>query len=293
MIISDTHLGIDSGAADLLCEFLRNTSCDRLILNGDIVDGIRLDNRKPADVPETHKRVMDAINRKIAEGTEVTYLPGNHDATLRRMGLFGKVIMGLHFEKSLDFTDPKGRAFFISHGDSFDGGQTNPRPLPPIVHKFFDHGYVAATKLSAAVDRVGQKLLKRDFALAAKARGLIEGPFLHSLEHHEKNATDYARKHGYNGAICGHFHKEIQSVTRDGILYLNSGDWVESFSALAMNKDGDWSVIKWAKKRQELGLPRHLRQEKNNPDAAFRPMTEKMLAAIHQVWPGRKPNPKP
>jgi hypothetical protein len=69
---------------------------------------------------------------------------------------------------------------------------------------------------------------------------------------------------------------------------------VESFTALAMNKDGDWSVIKWPKKREELRLKRSAASASvKNPDAAFRPMTEKMLAAVHNIWPGRKRNPKP
>lgn len=292
LVISDTHLGINNGAGEMLCEFLRNTTCDKLILNGDIIDGIRLNNRKAADFPELDKRVMDAINRKIAEGTEVVYIPGNHDTALRRMGLFGKTVMGLRFEKSLDFTDAKGRKFFISHGDSFDRGQTNPRKLPMTLYKIFDHGYVAATRLSAAVDRVSRKIIRRPFALAAKARGVIEGPVLHSAEHHEATATDYARQHGYQGAICGHFHKEAQKTTKDGVIYLNSGDWVESFTALAMSKDGDWSVIKWPKKRAALHLNRK-ESLRANPDAAFRPATEKMLAEIRKVWPGRKPGPKP
>ena len=294
VVVSDTHLGIDNGAGDMLCEFLRNTTCDTLILNGDIIDGIRLNNRKPKDFPELDKRVIDALNRKIAEGTEVIYIPGNHDTALRRMGLFGKMVMGVRFEKSLDFTDAKGRRFFISHGDSFDKGQTNPKKLPAVAHKFFDHGYVAATRLSAAVDRVTHKIARRHFALAAKARSVIEGPILHTTGNHAQNATDYARKHGYQGAICGHFHKEAQSVTKDGTIYLNSGDWVESFTALAMNKDGDWSVIKWPDKRKALHLDRkEIAASRANPDAAFRPATEKVLAEVRKIWPGLKKNPKP
>jgi UDP-2,3-diacylglucosamine pyrophosphatase LpxH len=202
--------------------------------------------------------------------------------------------MGVRFEKSLDFTDAKGRRFFISHGDSFDRGQTDPRKVPPIVHKFFDHGYVAATRLSAAVDRVTQKIVRRHFALAAKTRSVIEGPLFHTAGHHEENATDYARKHGYQGAICGHFHKEAQRVTKDGVIYLNSGDWVESFTALAMNKDGDWSVIKWPDKRKALHLNRKAASASaKNPDGAYRPATEKILAEVRKIWPGRRKNPKP
>lgn len=291
VIISDTHLGMSNDASDLLCEFLHNTKCDKLILNGDIVDGLRLNSRPPKEFSEAQKRVVDAINRKIAEGTEVIYIPGNHDAALRRMKLFGTTFMGIRFEKDLDFTDPKGQRFFITHGDRFDPGQTHPQKIPQGVHKLFDHGYVAIAKISAAIDRVTHKLLKHHFAVAAVSRRTIEGKILHSTQRHEKTATDYARKHGYNGIISGHFHIEAQKKTKDGIVYLNSGDWVESFTALTLNKDGEWNVVKWPKKRMSLGLKRDAAVN-DNPDKAFRPATEKILAEVRRIWPGRKKGPK-
>jgi UDP-2,3-diacylglucosamine pyrophosphatase LpxH len=292
VVISDTHLGINNGPADLLCEFLRHTTCDKLILNGDIIDGVRLNVRRPREFSEAHKRVMDAINRKIAEGTEVVYIPGNHDGALRRLSsLFGQTVMGLHFERSLDFTDPKGRRFFIAHGDSFDRGQTNPPKLPKSAHIVFDRGYVAATRLSAAIDRVSGRLFKKHFALAAHIRHAIERP-AGSAQKHVDISTAYAKKHGYDGVICGHFHQEALRKGGNGALYLNSGDWVESFTALTMDKNGDWSVVKWPDKRRALGLKRHVKPAQENPDAAFRPATEKMLAAIHRLWPGKPPKPR-
>jgi len=42
IVISDVHLGTKSSKARELLKFLKKFSCDNLILNGDIVDGWRL-----------------------------------------------------------------------------------------------------------------------------------------------------------------------------------------------------------------------------------------------------------
>jgi len=45
-----------------------------------------------------------------------------------------------------------------------------------------------------------------------------------------------------DGIICGHIHHpEIRKTDR--IIYMNSGDWVESLSALVETSDGDWKII--------------------------------------------------
>jgi hypothetical protein len=45
-----------------------------------------------------------------------------------------------------------------------------------------------------------------------------------------------------DGVICGHIHQPANKYI-DGIHYLNSGDWVESLSALVQHMDGSWEVI--------------------------------------------------
>ena len=48
-----------------------------------------------------------------------------------------------------------------------------------------------------------------------------------------------------DGIICGHIHHAgIENI--DGILYLNSGDWMESLTALVEDFDGNWKIINYA-----------------------------------------------
>ncbi len=51
----------------------------------------------------------------------------------------------------------------------------------------------------------------------------------------EKTATDLAIKNGYDYVVCGHIHqpKILVKETKYGkTTYLNSGDWIENFTAL-------------------------------------------------------------
>ncbi len=296
IVISDTHLGMTNYASDMLCEFLRNTSCDTLVLNGDIVDGQRLNSRKPRKFSEAQARVIDAINRKIAEGTRVVYLPGNHDAALRSKKILGTKFLGVEFERDLEITDPKGQRILFMHGDrigKYRDDQGTEKPLLPHpkvrwMQRALDYFYVTATAVSAIVDKIAGKVIGRRINIASMTRTAIE------KKNGKKNAymqaaTHYARQLGYDGIVCGHFHMPEIAKTQDGIFYANSGDWVENFTALAMDDKGDWQRVRWAEKRKELGLKNTFNAASGkSPDAEFRPLTDEMISRIHKIWPGRK-----
>jgi UDP-2,3-diacylglucosamine pyrophosphatase LpxH len=54
----------------------------------------------------------------------------------------------------------------------------------------------------------------------------------------------HAKSLNADGVICGHIHKAEMRVV-DGIEYMNSGDWVESNTALVENLDGRWEIIQY------------------------------------------------
>jgi UDP-2,3-diacylglucosamine pyrophosphatase LpxH len=63
--------------------------------------------------------------------------------------------------------------------------------------------------------------------------------------HFEENITEYCKKRGFDGVICGHIHQAEIKIVGD-IIYMNDGDWVESMTALVENTDGTWEIIIWA-----------------------------------------------
>jgi UDP-2,3-diacylglucosamine pyrophosphatase LpxH len=83
----------------------------------------------------------------------------------------------------------------------------------------------------------------------------------HRVKNIVKFVTDYehalareAQKRGADGVICGHIHKaEIRPF--DGITYYNTGDWVESCTALVEHFDGQIEIIRWRGAAAPANLP--------------------------------------
>lgn len=63
----------------------------------------------------------------------------------------------------------------------------------------------------------------------------------------EKVVAHEAARRGMDGVVCGHIHKaELRAI--GPVLYCNTGDWVESCSALAEGEDGSLSLIAFAER---------------------------------------------
>jgi UDP-2,3-diacylglucosamine pyrophosphatase LpxH len=72
-----------------------------------------------------------------------------------------------------------------------------------------------------------------------------------------------ANKHSVDGLICGHIHRaNLRDV--NGIEYCNTGDWVESCTALVEHYDGRLELINWAELKRQAAI----RQSVTIPRAA-------------------------
>src|SRR3546814_2264368 len=83
VFISDVHLGARHCHAAELADFLAGLHCDKLYLVGDIVDLWWLAQRR-ATWGHAHNRVVEALHALRRAGTELVYIPGNHDRPIRR-----------------------------------------------------------------------------------------------------------------------------------------------------------------------------------------------------------------
>src|SRR5882757_676890 len=115
--LSDIHLGTRGCKADFLLDFLRYNESEFLYLVGDIVDGWRM--RRSWYWAQSHNDVVQKLLRKARKGTQVYYIPGNHDEWLRdyvdlQMG-------GVWLVEEAFHTTADGRRLLILHGDAFDG----------------------------------------------------------------------------------------------------------------------------------------------------------------------------
>ena len=77
IFISDIHLGTRDCKADELNNFLKHNTCETLYLVGDIIDCWAMG--KSMYWPQLHNDVIQKLLRKARKGTEIIYLPGNHD----------------------------------------------------------------------------------------------------------------------------------------------------------------------------------------------------------------------
>lgn len=254
--ISDIHLGTRGCKAEILLDFLKYTESDTLYLVGDIIDGWRL--KKGWYWPQSHNDVVQKLLRKARKGTQVVFLPGNHDEVFRQFA--GLEAGGVLIRKEVIHKSADGREFLVLHGDQFDGVIRHVRWLAYLG----DTAYNVALALSNQVNRVRRRLGLSYWSLSAY------------LKHRVKNAVEYvsrfegvvaeeARRRGVEGVICGHIHHaEIRDI--DGIVYCNDGDWVESCTALVEHADGALQILYWSDCRASPKRPK--------PEAAKRKRRE-------------------
>lgn len=230
VVISDIHLGIKDAKVRELTEFLRQHPCKELILNGDIIDGWRL--RKNGKWRRRHTRFIKYLI-KISSRTKIIYVRGNHDDFLDQMipiGFDNLLVVKSYVIRS------KNKNYYVFHGDVLD----NITRWMVWVSKFGASSY----DILLAINRLYNNWrIKRGLKYKSISKGAKKNvKFVTSLiSNFEKKAVLLAANLGYDGVICGHIHTTANK-TIDGIHYLNSGDWVETMSALVEDFEGNWKV---------------------------------------------------
>ena len=223
IVISDVHLGSKWSRAKEATRFLKENFCKTLILCGDIIDGWELMRGKKAKWKRRHTNFMKTL-LDISDRTDIVYIRGNHDDFLDRV--IPIKFSGMSIVRDWIY-ESGGRRYFVLHGDVLDPVTTRMRWMSRL-------GSVGYSILLAL-----NKLWPRySFAKAIKKRVKAR---VSRVSNFERNIADLARAHECDGVICGHIHQpEIRDI--DGILYLNSGDWVESLSALTEDFNGNWAI---------------------------------------------------
>lgn len=80
VVLSDIHLGTSHSKVREVGNFLRSINCDRLILNGDIIDGWHLKKNGTRKWQPEHTQFFKILMKMMENhGTEIIYVRGNHD----------------------------------------------------------------------------------------------------------------------------------------------------------------------------------------------------------------------
>jgi UDP-2,3-diacylglucosamine pyrophosphatase LpxH len=240
VFISDLHLGTRGCKADCLLDFLHHVESEYLYLVGDIVDGWRL--RKRWFWPDQHQQVLGRLFGRAAQGTKVTYLPGNHDEALHKW--IGSTFAGVRVLHEVIHHTADGRRLLEIHGDGFDGVCREMKWLALLGSVAYDASLRLNTWLNALRHWLGLGYWSLSGFLKNQVKTAVK-----FIDRYERTITTEARRRGACGVICGHVHKpEIRII--EGIQYFNDGDWVESCSALVEHWDGRLELVSWAGQRR-------------------------------------------
>lgn len=236
VVLSDVHLGTIGCRAEELLKYLNSIQPKQLILNGDIVDIWQFSKRY---WPKSHMRIVKHITSLLSKGIPVQYVTGNHDELLRKfegfnlggLSIVNKIILNLD-----------GKKAWIFHGDVFDVTMQYAKWLT----KLGSIGYDLLILINSGVNFFARMFGKEKVSLSRKIKNSVKSAVKY-INSFEQTAADIAIEKGYDYVVCGHIHHpEMKEITnKNGSThYLNSGDWIESLSALEYHQ-GKWSIYQY------------------------------------------------
>jgi UDP-2,3-diacylglucosamine hydrolase len=240
--ISDAHLGIPDYSRSLererkLVAFLDKASADasEIFLLGDIFD---FWFEYKSVVPKGFVRLLGKIAQITDAGIPVHYFTGNHDMWI--FNYFSQELGVIMHREPFEF-EKNGKKFFLAHGDGLGKG---------------DQGYKLIKKIFSA--NISKKLFSwihpgfgtslalyfsRKSRLANGAKDEIflgedkEALVLYCKSILKEKHVDYF--------IFGHRHLPLDIAIGENSRYINTGEWVKSFSYAVF--DGRELYLKFSK----------------------------------------------
>jgi hypothetical protein len=218
LFLSDIHLGSQGCKPELVMDVLKKYEPEFLFLVGDIIDGWLLKRR--IFWPQSHINVIRKILSYSKKGTKITYIPGNHDEFMRDY-------LDVDFGNIEIRNEYIFEGIFITHGDLYDG---------VVKLKWLgvlgSYGYDMSIILDRYLKKIGynkslSKWLKSKVKEAVKFITDFENQIVYQSE-----------KRGCHTTICGHIHKCDDKVI-NGIRYMNTGDWIESYTYIIMDYNNE------------------------------------------------------
>lgn len=241
VVISDVHLGSYGCHAEELNNYIKSIKPEILILNGDIFDGYVFNKKY---FPSSHIEFIRNVFTLIKKGTYVYYLTGNHDDFLRKF----EEIHTLNFCK-LDklVLEIDGKACWFFHGDVFDLSMQG--KIGKTLSRIGGNAYDFLIRINRGLNRVLTFFGKRPYSLSSKIKSSVKSAVKY-ISDFEETSCKHAISQNYHVVINGHIHQPaIRTYNNENgkVLYLNSGDWVESLSSLEYN-EGEWKIYRYIKK---------------------------------------------
>jgi len=237
VFISDVHLGTKMSQAENLLDFFKTFECEKMYLVGDIIDGWAMNRSKYW--PQTHNDVIQKLLRRARKGTEIIYIPGNHDEFMRDFCdfEFGHIILAREsIHVGID-----SKLYLITHGDQFDAVISHAKWLSKVGSWAYDVSIV----INRYLNKIRKLLGMPDWSLSSYLKQTVKES-VNFIGDYETTLSNYVKSKKLDGIICGHIH-HVKISDIGGIRYMNCGDWVESCTALVEHHDGSFEIIDWKK----------------------------------------------
>lgn len=210
LFLSDFHLGSRACQAKRLHEFLWRNDAERIYLIGDIIEGSA--SRR---WPPFHDDVLRILISKASAGTEIVFVPGNHDSLFRHhIGDYGNMKIANHAQHRR----ANGDVMLVIHGDETDLLQ-------------LDFLLWVITKFESIVKLNLWELLRKHFGVLIRRHTMA----------FENKIMATALERGFLGVVCGHIH--MPRIADRGALYLNPGDWTWHCTAIAEDVRGNFTIL--------------------------------------------------
>ncbi len=235
IFVSDTHLGCKHGRASDFLKLLQAFQPEYLYLVGDIIDGWRL--ARSWYWTECYSQILKRFYELTALGTKVFYIPGNHDEFMRPFLSSVAHLGHIRLANQFIHQTADGRRLLVIHGDQFDRVVSK--------NKLLSHWGDRAYSASMAVDRifnrvwesVGRKRVNFSRYLKHRVKSITN-----RICDFEGSALSCAAALGCDGVICGHIHHPEIRISQAGLVYYNTGDWLENTTAIFESDDGQLAI---------------------------------------------------
>ena len=235
LFLSDIHLGYKRSRARELAKFLHGVEAECILLVGDIVDTLSLTSC--FFWSDEHTQVVRELLAKRRAGTRLIYIPGNHDADF---GLFSEVLHGqVEVHREWVHRTAAGENLLVLHGDQFDTAV----PCAPWLNRLGDVLYGVTLGVNEHLN-AARRVLRMPYWSLAEHLKLAVGTSARYIERFEATAARHATSLGFDGIVCGHIHR-ARLERLEGSLYCNTGDWVDSCSALVEDRAGTLHLLRW------------------------------------------------
>ena len=235
LFLSDIHLGFKRARVRELAEFLQGIEAECIVLVGHIVDALSL--AKSFFWTSEHTQVLRILLARRRAGTRVVYLPGNHDASL---SVLADMLQGqLEVHREWVHRTARGERLLVMHGDQFDEALA----CPAWLYRLADAAYEATLAFNHRLNDLRRRMGHAYLPVAERIK-LALPTSARYIERFERLAADHAHAQGYDGVVCGHIHRaKLCHIGRT--IYANTGDWVESCSALIEDSAGELQLRRW------------------------------------------------